>query len=252
MKKQFIAKLVTLGLVLAMLPTAAFAAKVAGKPSDGTPYYWDAENKTYYYFMEDTAVAPDVDPEPAPSEGTEPAPVVETVEAEVAEDGSAAVEVSAAVIESLIAKADEDTGVVVLSVAAEDATKVSVAVPAELLVKLAAETGADLTVESAVASVTLSNEALSTLFEGVETVEIVAEAKADGTIEVAVLADGEAVEEIPGGLTVAIPVELKAEDVAGVYLVAADGTETELDWEIVEGKLQVTVTAAGAIRVDKK
>lgn len=249
MKKQFIAKLVTLGLVLAMLPTAAFAAKVAGKPSDGTPYYWDAENKTYYYFMEDTAVAPDVDPEPAPSEDV---PVVETVEAEVAEDGSAAVEVSAKTVEDLIAKADEDTGAVVLSVAAEDATKVSVAVPAEVLVKLAAETGADLTVESAVASVTLSNEALSTLFEGVETVEIVAEAKADGTIEVAVLADGEAVEEIPGGLTVAIPVELKAEDVAGVYLVAADGTETELDWEIVEGKLQVTVTAAGAIRVDKK
>ena len=258
MKKQLIAKLLVLGMVLAMLPTAALASANTAT---------DASNNTYVYdfgFIFDDYTFSGAETPAEPEKPAETTPVetetnadgqvvaTVTVEAEV-KGNTATVAVTAEAAADLVSKlVDSKADVLVLPVAAESATKAVVSVPAAALAEMAARTDAALTVESTVANVTISNEALAAIVEGAETVEISAEAKEDGTVSIALLADGKAVEDIPGGLDVVIPVEVEAEAVAGVYLVKADETEEELTWEIADGSLKVNLTSTGDVRIDKK
>lgn len=269
MKKQFLAKLLVLGMVLAMLPVAAFAADNTSNAvaTDNNDYPYGGIIFDDYYFTvpdagEDTSKTEEPTEPEKPAETEAPAEVTTNadgktvataaVEAEVT-GTTATVAVSAETVSSLVSQLVESKAdVLVLPVAAESATKAVVSVPAAALAEVAAQTNAAVTVESAVASVTISNEAIAAIVEGAETVEITAEANEDGTVTIALLADGVAVENIPGGLDVAIPVTIEADAVAGVYLVKADGTEDELEWEIADGNLKVNITVTGDIRVDKK
>ena len=123
--------------------------------------------------------------------------------------------------------------------------------PAAALADLA-DAGKGYAVTTSAATITVSSEALAAIVKDAETVEISAEANEDGTVTIAVLADGKAIEDIPGGLDVVIPMTVEADAIAKVVLVKADGTEVELEYEVVDGQLKVNVTATGSIRVDKK
>ena len=264
MKKQLIAKLLVLGMVLAMLPTAALASANTATDASNNTYVYDFGFifDDYTFSGAETPAEPEKPAEPETPAETTPVETetnadgqvvaTVTVEAEV-KGNTATVAVTAEAAADLVSKlVDSKADVLVLPVAAESATKAVVSVPAAALAEMAARTDAALTVESTVANVTISNEALAAIVEGAETVEISAEAKENGTVSIALLADGKAVEDIPGGLDVVIPVEVEAEAVAGVYLVKADETEEELTWEIADGSLKVNLTSTGDVRIDKK
>ncbi len=267
MRKQLLAKLLVLGMVLAMLPVAALAAS-----TDSTN---EQSNEIYDYSSlldaipvvfdtpaeedEEKTEEPETPAEPTAAETvgevttttTEDGKVVATaaVEAVVA-DGAATVTVSEAAVKDLVAKlGDTKADVIVLTVDAKDASKATVALPATALAALA-ETEAGLTVKSTVATITVPKEILSA---GFETVEITAEVKEDGTYAISVIADGKALQGIEGAsFAVEIPVTVTADEIAAVYLVKADGTEVELEYEVVDGVLKANIEETGSIRVDKK
>ena len=253
MRKQLLAKLLVLGMVLAMLPVAALAAN-----ADSTN---DQSNEIYDYsnLLDAIPVVFDTPAEATAAETvgevttttTEDGKVVATaaVEAVVA-DGAATVTVSEAAVKDLVAKlGDTKADVIVLTVDAKDASKATVALPATALAALA-ETEAGLTVKSTVATITVPKEILSA---GFETVEITAEVKEDGTYAISVVADGKALQGIEGAsFAVEIPVTVTADEIAAVYLVKADGTEVELEYEVVDGVLKANIEETGSIRVDKK
>ena len=227
MKKQFIAKLLVLGLALAMLPTVAFAARrvETTNPPDNS-WSWDASKNVYYKFVDDTndnVGGGSTTPAPAPStpagevEKTEVIDAIETIEADqvtVAEDGAVTVAIEATVKDGVASVELTDTAVeslaeqvkegaaITLKVEAKDAGKVAVTLPAKTLTAVAEKTGADLTVESGVATITIPNAALATVFANAASVEVSAEISDNGVIAIAVLADSKAVTKDIKGLVV--------------------------------------------------
>ena len=149
MKKQFIAKLLVLALVLSMVPVAVIGASAAGS------------NGGYYDVYEDTTPV------------TPPTTTVDASDVTV-EDGSATIEAkvvngSATVVvpeKALDAMAEQVTGdELVLKIEAPGATKVDVSIPAKALTAFAEKTGANLTYElGEVATISIPNEALATVF----------------------------------------------------------------------------------------
>lgn len=235
MKKQLIAKLLVLGMVLAMLPVAALAAET-NKGTANDTYANDVYD--FGFVFDDTT--PNEEPakpetpveEPELPDVTAPVEVEETVSAEVAANlVKAAVESDVAVLEVVVA------------------TKV--VMPASALAELA-DAGKGYAVTSTAATVTVPSEALAAIAKDAESVEISAEADENGVVTIAIVVDGKAIEDIPGGLEVAIPVTVEADAVAAVYLVKADGTEEALEFAVADGALKVTVTATGSIRVEAK
>lgn len=272
MKKQFVAKLIVLGMVLAMLPVSAMAAQQRAITWDDNGIYTDSATGDVWWFDEAgnqiyrpvydtdydyvgtvtpsapaTPTEPEAEPVPVETATNAAGQVVAT--ATITVDASAATaEVPAAAIESLIAQlADANVNAVVLSAA----TKAPVSYPAASLVALAAATGADVVVGNAVATATVSAEAVAAVFANATSVQVAPAVNEDGTFTIALLVDGNAVdiEKIPGGLAVELTVSVTAEQVTGVYLVKADGTEAALEYTIVNGKLATTLTANGTIRI---
>lgn len=239
MKKQLIAKLLVLGMVLAMLPAAAMASGNTTTADANKTYANDVYDFGFVFTDTVATTTPAEKPEepaepetPATPDVTAPVEVEETVSAEDAAN---------------LVKAAVEADVEVLTVTVE--TKV--AMPATALADLA-DAGKGYAVTTSAATITVSSEALAAIVKDAETVEISAEANEDGTVTIAVLADGKAIEDIPGGLDVVIPMTVEADAIAKVVLVKADGTEVELEYEVVDGQLKVNVTATGSIRVDKK
>lgn len=185
MKKQFIAKLLALGMVLSMLPVVALAAADSG--SRNANYgYWVG----YYYTVSmDTTILGNSgqvgDPDIAFENG------VATITVDVL-GGVATVSLSEAAVASLADMVQD--GVLVLRIDAEGATSVTLSLPGKALTELAVATGADLAVVTPVAEVTIPNEALATQFADVETVDIITEITYSGAYSVLVKADGRAVD----------------------------------------------------------
>lgn len=230
MKKQFIAKLLVLAMVLALVPTAAFATTWTKRPGkgDGTnQYYWDAKNNLYYYYTEDVATTPAAPAAPAepakpsePSTTTEPAipEVTETVEEFKADqvkatdegttvtitatvkDGVASVGVTAAAIESLAEQVKGTT--LTLDISAEGATKVAVTLPGKALVAMAQKTGVDVVMKSSIATITLPNTALTSILKDATDIAMSAGIDANGAYAISVVADGKAVTNQIKGLVV--------------------------------------------------
>ncbi len=214
MKKNLIAKLVVLGLVLTMLPTVAFAAqnRVDGIPSDkNTPYYYDEDAKVYYYYTEDTT--PPVPPASGSSTPSTPAaedvtklpdePTTEitkiTVEGDKAELEVKVVEgVAYATVteEALNVEVKGDT--LTLTVKAEGAKKVYVDLPGAALAKL----GKAVTMESDVATITIPSSAMTGALKDAKTVTLAAAVSDSGAYSIAVMADGKAVTKDIKGLVV--------------------------------------------------
>lgn len=175
MKKQFIAKLLVLAMVLSMVPVTILAA---GAASNNGGY-----NGGYYDVYEDTTVRVN---EPVSEDGVIEAKVVA---------GKATVSLNAKAVESLADLAKD--GEIALEIKDEGATKVDVSFPAKTLTKVAKETGADLTIKSSVATITIPNEVLTNEFTNSGNVKISAQATGS-SVGFSIQASGKALKNIKG------------------------------------------------------
>lgn len=171
MKKQFIAKLLVLAMVLSMVPVTILAASAAGS------------NGGYYDVYVDTTVRVN---ESVSSDGTIEVKVV---------NGKASVALNAKAVESLADLAKD--GAITLEIKAEGATKVDVSFPAKALTEVAKETGADLTIKSDVATITIPNAVLTNEFSNSGSVRVSAQATGS-SVGFTIQAGGKALQNIKG------------------------------------------------------
>ncbi len=147
-----------------------------------------------------------------------------------------------------------------------DVSKVSVALPSSSISALSKESGLRLTMDTPVGALTLNAAGLAALAqEGGKTVTLTADRGVDGSVAITVAADGKAVNQLSGGLKVAIPVPdtlktpLARSNVSPTLvaaLVEADGTLTVLPKSLVSDGVtyallggSATVTAVNRLAV---
>ena len=226
MKKQLIAKLLALGLILAMLPTAAFAAtvKYSGTRYEGANGLYGIvngkrvslfqRNGTYYYFTEDTdssaggsATTPVEVDEIKPPEVLNTVDVVEAEQVEIAEDGTLTVNLPTKIENGVAYVALTENAVNNLQVAGEslvlvidskDATMAYLDMPVKALTKL----NVNVVVKSPIATITLPSSALTTTLKDATTVTVGAQVTESGVIAISVLADGKVITKDIKGLVV--------------------------------------------------
>ena len=181
MKKQFIAKLLALALVLSMVPATILAASATAGANKGDTNDGDTNSGGSYY--QDTTVRVN---EPVSADGTIEVKVV---------NGKATVALNAKAVESLadLAKGGE----IALEIKAEGATKVDVSFPAKALTEVAKETGADLTIKSDVATITIPNAVLANEFSVFGNVRVSAQATGS-SVGFSIQAGGKALQNIKG------------------------------------------------------
>lgn len=198
MKKQFIAKLLVLVMLLSMVPATALAVSGGGS----NKIYGD--NNIYrneiYGAIADTDVA-----ELPSSSGividktTTSADKIAVTDGEVVikatvVNGTAKVKLTLGAVKKL-ANAVED-GVITLTIDDEGASKLVVSLPAKGLTALAKATGADLTIQSSVSTISVSN-ALMAEAGTAGTVKITAEATEDG-VTAAIAVNGKELKDVEG------------------------------------------------------
>lgn len=178
MKKQFIAKLLALALVLSLAPMAMLtaSASVAGSNTGATNGGATNGGATNGGQTSDNGYVDAVPVDTTTTVGASDITVEDgsaTIKAKVV-GGTARVNLSQKAVAAL---AEQVTGdALVIKIDAANATKVDVSMPAKALTAAATKTGADLTIESPVATITIPNEALATLFGDTGTVKISAQA----------------------------------------------------------------------------
>lgn len=175
MKKQFIAKLLALALVLSMVPAGILAASATAAGTNN--------NYGYYVVYEDTSVRVS---EPVAADGVIEAKVVA---------GTAIVTLNSTAVESLADLAQG--GEIALEIKSEGATKVEVNLAAQALIGVAEETGADLTIKSSVATITIPNEVLVNEFTGIGSVKVSVQATGS-SVGFSIQASGKALKNIKG------------------------------------------------------
>lgn len=207
MKKQFIAKLLVLVMLLSMVPATVLTASAAGdnvgSGSSGggdNEIYRNKEHNEIYGAVKDTKVA-----ELPSSSGividkaTTSADMIEVTDGEVVVnatvvDGTAKVKLTLGAVKKL-ANAVED-GVITLTIDDEGASKLVVSLPAKALTALAKATGADLTIQSSVATISVSN-ALMAEVGTAGTVQIKAEAATSG-VTATIVVNGKELKDVEG------------------------------------------------------
>lgn len=172
MNKKFIAKLLVLAMMVAMVPAVVVSASA---DSNG--------NYGYYSVSVDTTVRVN---EPISSDGTIEVKVV---------GGTASVTLGTKAVESLADLAKN--GEIVLEIKADGANKVDVSIPAKALATVAEKTGADLTIKSDVATVTIPNEALTTELGNSGNLSISVQATGS-SVNFSIQASGKALKNIKG------------------------------------------------------
>lgn len=181
MKKQFIAKLLVLALVLSTVPAAILSVSAAGE-EDNTANT-AASNGGYYDVYVDTTVRVN---EPVSTDGTIEAKVV---------GGKATVILTNNAVESLTDLAKD--GEITLEIKDEGATKLDVSYSAKLMTKVAKETGADLTIKSTVATITIPNDVLTNEFTNAGNVKISVQSSSN-SMGFSIQASGRALKNIKG------------------------------------------------------
>ena len=163
--------------------------------------------------------------------------------------GKAAAAVDAAMGSEIVKQAAEhkSKNVVIAPKVTGGVTKAEVSVPASTVGQIGTQTSASLTISTPVAGVTIPNGGLGSLASGGGTVTVSAE-KSGNTVELAVAAGGKAVDSIPGGLTLTVPVEHTAPGTVAV-LVKADGTR-EVVRKSVANDRAVTIPLDGSATVE--
>lgn len=176
MKKQFIAKLLALALVLSMVPATVLVASATGATTSN-------ENGGYYDVYEDTTVRVN-----------DAVPETGVIEAKVVA-GTAIVTLNTKAVESMADLASD--GEIALEVKDEGATKLEVSFPAKALTEVAKETGADLTIKSSVATITIPNEVLTNEFNNAITMKVSVQ-NTGSSVGFSIQASGKALKNIKG------------------------------------------------------
>ena len=160
---------------------------------------------------------------PKPAEPDTPDGTVPSVQTSV-QDGAASTVVNGAAADGLVDEAVENgsEAVVIKPEIDGDVTKTEVTLPASAVGRLGSETDAALTVSTPVADVTIPNGALEALSGAGSNISIVAE-RVGNTITLTLTADGQELGDIPGGLTLTVPVEDAGPGTVAV-IIHEDGT----------------------------
>lgn len=162
-----------------------------------------------------------------------------TVPATKGEDGSFSSNLSNRDGEKLVDTAKQNDGapVVITPEVDKDANKVTVTIPSSSISGVGGQTSSDVVVSTPVGNVVLNNDTLNDLASTRQDVSVTVEATVSGQVEITVGSNGEAMDELSGGLTVVLPVKDKANPSLVAVKVNPDGTE-----EII---VQSTVTNRG-------
>ena len=153
----------------------------------------------------------------------------------IVQDGTASTVLDTAAGDQLVNKAVENQSktVVIKPEITGDVTKTTVSLPARAVSRLGNETDASLTVSTPAADVTIPNEALGALSQAGGTVSVITE-RTENTVVLSLTADGADVGNIPGGLTLTVPVEDAGPGTVAV-LVYEDGTRETIRWSVADG-----------------
>ena len=166
------------------------------------------------------------------------------------QDGTASTVLSASDGSSLVreAAASQSDRVVIKPEVTGDVTRTEVSIPASTVSRLQSETNAALTVSAPIADVTIPNQALDTLSSAGGTVNVVTE-QVDQAVVLTLTAGGEKVEELPGGLTLSVPVEDAGPGTVAV-LVHEDGTRETIRKSVVEdGMVNIPLNGSATVEI---
>ncbi len=181
---------------------------------------------------------------------TPPAPTNTTPPQTSAQDGTASAVVSAGDVDKLVQAAAENQSptIVIKPEIAGDVTEAQVSIPASTMSQIQNKTNASLTISTPIANATIPHEALDTLAG--EDGEIIVTAKQTGqAVTFTLTAGGETVEQIPGGLTLTVPVEDAGPGTVAM-LIHEDGTREVIQQSIVEdGKMSIPLDGSATVEI---
>lgn len=170
--------------------------------------------------------------------------------AAVVKDGTAATAVSSAVGSEIVKQAEKNksSSVVIAPEIKEGVNKTEVSIPASTVAQIGGKTEANLTVSTPVASVDIPNEVLGELAKSGGNVKVTAE-RNGSTVELSITADGKAVDEISGGVTVTVPVEEPKPGTVAM-LVHEDGTREVIRKSVTrDGSLEAPLNGSARIEI---
>jgi methionine-rich copper-binding protein CopC len=186
----------------------------------------------------------------APSSGTDSTPSTGTNGQTTIQNGTASTVVNAADMRGQVkeAAANKSQSIVIKPEITGDVTKSQVSIPASTVSQIGKETSAALTVSTPIADVTVPNGALDTLGSAGGAVNVVAEQTERG-VALTLTANGRKVEEVPGGVTLAVPAADAGPGTVAV-LVHEDGTRETLRKSVVEdGKVNIPLNGSGTVEI---
>ena len=129
-----------------------------------------------------------------------------------------------------------------------DVSKAQVSIPASTVGQIQSQTDAALTVASPIADVTIPNAALGTLSGAGGAVGVATEQVGDA-VKLTLTANGQTVEDVPGGLTLSVPAEDAGPGTVAV-LVHDDGTREVLQRSVVkDGKLSAPLDGSATVEI---
>ena len=171
-----------------------------------------------------------------------------------AQDGTASAVVSAADGDKLVqeavenAAANQSQSIVIKPEITGDVTKAQVSIPASTVGQIQSQTNASLTVSTPIADAAIPREALDALASAGGDISVTAEQEGQ-SVTFTLAAGGETVEQIPGGLTLTIPVEDAGPGTVAV-LVHEDGAREVIQRSIVEdGRMNIPLDGSATVEI---
>lgn len=165
-------------------------------------------------------------------------------------NGAASTVLSASEGASLVrqAAANQSQNIVVQPKLSGDVTKSEVSIPASTVGQIQSQTDAALTVSAPIADVTIPNGALDTLSSAGGTVNVAAEQVGDA-VKLTLTAGGEAVNEVPGGVTLTVPAEDAGPGTVAV-LVNEDGSRQVIQKSVArDGAVDVPLSGSATVEI---
>lgn len=182
------------------------------------------------------------------TQGGETSTKTTAVPSATTQGGEASASVSTAMGNEIVKQAVENKSesVVISPKVTGNVTKTQVSIPASTVGQIGSQTGASLTVSTPVADVTIPNGGLGSLASPGGTVTVTAE-QVGNSVQLTVTAGGEAVANVPGGVTLTVPAENTNPGTVAM-LVHADGTR-EVVRKSVAGETNITIPLAGSAKL---
>ena len=166
------------------------------------------------------------------------------------QNGTASTVVSAADGRKLVrqAAASQSSSIVIKPEITGDVNKSEVSIPASTVSQIEKETNAALTVSAPIADVTIPQSAMDTLSRDGGTVKVVTEQVEQG-VALTLTAGGKAVENVPGGVTLAVPAADAGPGTVAV-LVHEDGTRETIRKSVVEnGAMNIPLSGSATVEI---